>query len=111
MNNISKLGEDIEKRLQNIEFTQEETSKIFIELNNKLNTLEDQVKNTHQTFNLLLQNINTKNMNNNNNKKVNGKFLESSDSSDSDSSIEINNNKTNIIKKNKQNINNSRRFF
>ena len=56
MNNISKLGEDIEKRLQNIEFTQEETSKIFIELNNKLNTLEDQVKNTHQTFNLLLQN-------------------------------------------------------
>jgi uncharacterized coiled-coil protein SlyX len=111
MNNISKLGEDIEKRLQNIEFTQEETSKIFIELNNKLNTLEDQVKNTHQTFNLLLQNINTKNMNNNNNKKINGKFLESSDSSDSDSSIEINNNKTNIIKKNKQNINNSRRFF
>ena len=52
MNNISKLGEGIEKRLQTIESTQEESNKIIIELNNKINTLEDHVRNTHQTFNL-----------------------------------------------------------
>ena len=81
MNNISKLGEDIEKRLQTIESTQEESNKIIIELNNKINTLEDHVRNTHQTFNLLLENINSKN------ERISpsGKFIESSDSSDTDS--------------------------
>ena len=32
MNNISKLGEDIEKRLQGIENTQDEYNKIIVEL-------------------------------------------------------------------------------
>ena len=89
MNNISKLGEDIEKRLQGIENTQDEYNKIIVELNNRINILERTVDNTHRTFNLLLENINTKN------EKINrsqGKFInsdsDSSDSSDSDSSYE-----------------------
>lgn len=81
MNNISKLGEDIEKRLQGIENTQDEYNKIIVELNTRINTLERTLDNTHKTFNLLLENINSKNDKIN---KNGGKFI-NSDSSDSDS--------------------------
>ena len=41
MNNISKLGEDIEKRLQTIESTQEESNKIIIEFVNRQRLLSE----------------------------------------------------------------------
>lgn len=87
MNNISKLGEDIENRLKGIESTQDESSKIIIELNNRLITLENHVRDTHRTFNLLLENINQKNKTIDNRVK-NMKKIESDSDSDSDSSSE-----------------------
>lgn len=87
MNNISKLGEDIENRLKGIEATQDESSKIIIELNNRLITLENHVRDTHRTFNLLLENINQKNKTIDNRVK-NMKKIESDSDSDSDSSSE-----------------------
>jgi uncharacterized coiled-coil protein SlyX len=105
MNNISKLGEDIEKRLQGIENTQDEYNKIIVELNTRINTLERTLDNTHKTFNLLLENINSKNDKIN---KNGGKFInsDSSDSSDSDSDSSYENMKKS--KKNKKNRNNIR---
>lgn len=121
MNNISKLGEDIEKRLQGIEKTQDEYNKIIIELDNRITMLQRTVDNTHKTFNLLLENINNKNQHID---RKQGKFKDSSESdssTDSDSSIEQkrktkdkNKNKTKrvpIRSNQKSSINASRRIF
>ena len=117
MNNISKLGEDIEKRLQGIEKTQDEYNKIIIELDNRITMLQRTVDNTHKTFNLLLENINNKNQHID---RKQGKFKESSESdssTDSDSSVEQKRkikNKTKrvpIRSNQKSSINASRRIF
>ena len=60
MSEIHKFIQEIELRIQTIELAQEETNKILIDLNNHLNMLKTQVTNTHQTFNLLIENVNNK---------------------------------------------------
>jgi len=60
MSEIHKFIQEIELRIQTIELAQEETNKILIDLNNQLNMLKTQVTNTHQTFNLLIENVNNK---------------------------------------------------
>ena len=80
MSEIHKFIQEIELRIQTIELTQEETNKILIELNTQLNMLKSQVTNTHQTFNLLIENVNKKQ------KKI--QLVKSSSDSDSDSSQE-----------------------
>lgn len=99
MSEIHKFIQEIEMRIQTIELAQEETNKILIDLNNQLNMLKSQVTNTHQTFNLLIENVNNKQ------KKV--KLVQnSSDSDSSDSSQE----RMKIIRDKKKKKNNKKNF-
>jgi len=77
MTDIHKFIENIELRLQYMETTQEDTNKVLLDLKEQLNMLQTQVTNTHETFNLLIKNVNNKQ------KKV--QIVKSSDSSSSDS--------------------------
>ncbi len=60
MSEIHKFIQEIELRIQTIELAQEETNKILVDLNTQLNMIKTQVTNTHQTFNLLIENVNKK---------------------------------------------------
>jgi len=60
MSEIHKFIQEIELRIQTIELAQEETNKILVDLNTHLNMIKTQVTNTHQTFNLLIENVNKK---------------------------------------------------
>jgi len=60
MADIHKFIQEIELRIQTIELAQEETNKILVDLNTQLNMIKTQVTNTHQTFNLLIENVNKK---------------------------------------------------
>ena len=60
MSGIHKFIQEIELRIQTIELAQEETNKILVDLNTQLNMIKTQVTNTHQTFNLLIENVNKK---------------------------------------------------
>ena len=79
MSEIHKFIQEIELRIQTIELAQEETNKILLDLNTQLNMIKTQVTNTHQTFNLLIENVNKKQ------RKVQLVRNESVSSSDSDS--------------------------
>ena len=99
MSEIHKFIQEIELRIQTIELAQEETNKILIDLNNQLGMLKSQVTNTHQTFNLLIENVNNKQ------KKI--KLVKSSSESSSDSDSDSSNERMKQIrsrkKKNKKN--------
>tara|TARA_B110000259_G_scaffold186448_2_gene237699 strand:- start:557 stop:889 length:333 start_codon:yes stop_codon:yes gene_type:complete len=104
MSEIHKFIQEIELRIQAIELSQEETTKILVDFNTQLNMLKTQVTNTHQTFNLLIENVN----NQQNKVEIVQNNGDTTSDSDSDSSYEKkkkifskNNKKT--IKKNNTN--------
>lgn len=111
MSEIHKFIQEIELRIQTIELAQEETNKILVDLNTQLNMIKTQVTNTHQTFNLLIENVNKKQS------KVQLVRNDSDSSSDSSSDSEnekmkkYRSKKKNNKKNNKNNVNNINRRF
>jgi uncharacterized coiled-coil protein SlyX len=111
MSEIHKFIQEIELRIQTIELAQEETNKILVDLNTQLNMIKTQVTNTHQTFNLLIENVNKKQS------KVQLVRNDSDSSSDSSSDSEnekikkYRSKKKNNKKNNKNNVNNMNRRF
>lgn len=108
MSEIHKFIQEIELRIQTIELAQEETNKILVDLNTQLNMIKTQVTNTHQTFNLLIENVNKKQS------KV--QLVRNDSDSSSDSSSDSENEKIKKYrskKKNnkKNNVNNINRRF
>lgn len=108
MSEIHKFIQEIELRIQTIELAQEETNKILVDLNTQLNMIKTQVTNTHQTFNLLIENVNKKQS------KV--QLVRNDSDSSSDSSSDSENEKMKKYrskKKNnkKNNVNNMNRRF
>jgi len=108
MSEIHKFIQEIELRIQTIELAQEETNKILVDLNTQLNMIKTQVTNTHQTFNLLIENVNKKQS------KV--QLVRNDSDSSSDSSSDSENEKMKKYrskKKNnkKNNVNNINRRF
>lgn len=108
MSEIHKFIQEIELRIQTIELAQEETNKILVDLNTQLNMIKTQVTNTHQTFNLLIENVNKKQS------KV--QLVRNDSDSSSDSSSDSENEKIKKYrskKKNnkKNNVNNMNRRF
>ena len=108
MSEIHKFIQEIELRIQTIELAQEETNKILVDLNTQLNMIKTQVTNTHQTFNLLIENVNKKQS------KVQLVRNDSDSSSDSSSDSEDEKMKKYRSKKKnnkKNNVNNINRRF
>ena len=109
MSEIHKFIQEIELRIQTIELAQEETNKILVDLNTQLNMIKTQVTNTHQTFNLLIENVNKKQS------KVQLVRNDSDSSSDSSSDSENEEMKKYRSKKKnnkkKNNVNNMNRRF
>lgn len=94
MSEIHKFIQEIELRIQTIELAQEETNKILIDLNNQLNMLKTQVTNTHQTFNLLIENVN--------NKQKRVQVIQDNSDSSSDSSTDSDNEKLQKLRSKKK---------
>lgn len=94
MSEIHKFIQEIELRIQTIELAQEETNKILIDLNNHLNMLKTQVTNTHQTFNLLIENVN--------NKQKRVQVIQDNSDSSSDSSTDSDNEKLQKLRSKKK---------
>ena len=94
MSEIHKFIQEIELRIQTIELAQEETNKILVDLNTQLNMIKTQVTNTHQTFNLLIENVN--------NKQKRVQVVQDNSDSSSDSSTDSDNEKLQKLRSKKK---------
>jgi ribosomal protein S18 len=60
MSEFTRFAEGLERRIKLLEDSQDDMTTSVIELNKKINMLNDYISNTHQTLNLLITNVNKK---------------------------------------------------
>lgn len=110
MSELGRIAEDLEKRIKLLEDSQDEFSTSVIEINKKINMLNDYISNTHQTLNLLITNVNKKyeNQRNVQIKAMHSRNIKKNEDTDTSSSSSDSNSDDEKIKKNNHNNRNNR---